>query len=136
MIDIEKDIKYLTELIRKYPKIKEFRLIRAKIYTVICQYHKALNDYEIANDNYLPIAPITICKKYNLIEETIRCYERAIKEDKNDYISYMSRAYFYKDIGEKAKALKDCKTALKLCPKNDFEIKGIKKLIREIKKMK
>ena len=136
MYSIEEDIKYLTELIRKYPKIKEFRLIRAKLHVVLCQYNKAINDYERVTDNYLCIAPITICKKYNLVEETKRCYEREMREDKDNYMNYTSRAYFYKDIGEKAKALNDCKIALKLCPKNEFVISSIKELIRKINKIK
>ena len=136
MYSIEEDIKYLTKLIRKYPKIKEFYLIRAKLYTVICQYDEAINDYERVTDNYLPISPITICKKYNLVEEVEKVYKEETKADKNNYINYISRAHFYKDIGEKSKALKDCKTALKLCPKNKFVISGIRKLIREINRMK
>ncbi len=136
MVNIKEEIKYLTELIKKYPSIKEFCLIRAKLYTVTLQYDKAIKDYESLTDNYLPLAPITICKKYNLIEEMIRCYEKEIKENKNNYMNYTSRSYFYKDIGEKAKAINDCKTALKLCPKNKLVIENIKKLIKELNKMK
>ena len=134
MVNIREEIKHLTELIKKYPSIKEFRLIRAKLYTITCQYNAAINDYERLTDNYLCIAPITICKKYNLIEETKRYYEENIKEDRNNYRNYLSRAHFYKDIGEKSKAINDCKITLKLCPKNELVKEYVKELIKKCSK--
>ena len=136
MYSIEEEIKEVSSLIKKYPKIKEFYLIRAKLYEEVLQYVNALNDYKKATDNYLCMAVKTICKKYNLVEEVEKIYKKEIKANKNNYRNYISRAYFYIDIGKKGKALKDYKTALKLVPKNDFEIKSIKELIKKIKKTK
>ena len=132
MVTIEKTTKEVTEVIHKYPQIKEFYLIRAKLYTEICEFRKAIADYERVTDNYFCRTVLSIYKKYHLTKEVEKYYRKEIKADKSNYKNYISRAYFYMDIGEKAKALKDCKTALKLCQKNKFLTKYIKTLIKKL----
>lgn len=136
MVSIKGMIKELNEVIEKYPKVKEFYLIRAKLYTKICEFGKAIEDYERVTDNYLCHTVSSVYKKYNLTKEVEKYYKKAIKDNKNNYKNYTSRAYFYMDIGEKEKALKDCNTALKLCPKNKLIIESIENLITKINQTK
>ncbi len=136
MFDFEEEIKEVTKLIKKYPHIKDFYLIRAKLYTKMWQYDKAIRDYETANNNFLCRAIISVCRKHNLVKEITNYYKKEIKENKNDFKNYISRAYFYRDIGQKSKALCDCKTALKLCPKNKIVIDIIEQLIKDLEKIK
>lgn len=80
------------------------------------------------------MAVITICKKYNLVEEVEKIYKKETKADKNNYRNYTGRAYFYIDTGKKEKVLQDFKIALKLCPKNKFIIGNIKTSIKKLSK--
>ena len=134
MFNIEEEIKEVSGLIKKYPDIKEFYLIRAKLCTEILRYDEAIKDYEMANNNFLCKAIISVCKKYNLVKEVEKYYAKEIKENKNDYINYISRAYFYTNIGNKEKALDDCKTALKICHEHKIVMDNIKTLIKKINK--
>ncbi len=133
MESIKEEMEEINNFIKKYPHIKDFYLVRAKLYTQIGEYTKAIKDYESVTNNHIGWATIGICRKYHLLEEVEKHYKKEIKADKNNFINYISRAYFYTDINKKSEALADCKTALKLCPKNKLIIEIIEDLIKKLK---
>ena len=117
--NIEERIKEFNEIIRKYPNINEFYIGRAILYEENKQYKEALDDYRRANSNNFFYDIISICERNNLKKEAEELYTKAIKEDKENIKNYIRRAYFYKCIGERRKALCDCNTVLKVDPNNE-----------------
>ncbi len=59
-----------------------------------------------------------ICERNDLIKEAERLYTKEISKDKKNAENYICRAYFYLRNGRNKKAICDCKTALKLSPKD------------------
>ena len=59
-----------------------------------------------------------ILERNDLIKEAEEIYTREINEDKNNAKNYIGRAYFYLRNGKNKKAISDCKTAIKLSPKD------------------
>ncbi len=88
--NIKERIKEYSEMIEKYPDIKEFHIERAKLY---CE------------------------TGFN--KEAEKFYTKAINKDKNNINSYINRLYFYIRIREMEKAISDCKAILKLSPKEE-----------------
>ena len=118
--DIKEKIKEFTELIKNHPDVKEFYVYRAFLYEKTKQYQKAIEDYK----KTLPITYICfnmadICERNGLIKEAENFYTKAINKDKNNTYNYISRIYFYLRNKEIEKAVSDCKTVLKLSPKNE-----------------
>ncbi len=134
--DIKQLIKEFDELIKKYPTVKEFYLVRAELYGKVKKYKKASEDYKRIRNCYILNDIISICERYNLIEEVEVIYTKAINKDKNNPENYMKRASFYALTNKKKKALSDCKTVLKLHPKNKIIIEMAEMLIKKLSKTK
>ena len=127
--NIEERIKEFSELIKKYPYIKELYLERAKLYDKSKQYKKAVEDYKQLFPGYYACRDIiSVCEETGLKEEAEQFYTKAINKDKSNIDNYIRRAYFYMRIGETEKAVLDCKTVLKLSPKNET-ILTLKKIL-------
>lgn len=119
-MNIKKRIKDFSELIKKYPDVKELYKERAKLYGEIKEYKKAFEDFKKAYFGYYALENvITVCEKAGLIKEAERLYTKAINADKNNINGYIRRIYFYIRIGKIEKAVLDCKTVLKLSPKDE-----------------
>ena len=120
MIDnIEGKIKEFSEMIKKYPDVKEFYLGRANLYEQIKEYKKAIEDYKRVCIRYIWYDIVSVCKRNKLYKEVEDFYTNAIERDKNNKENYFCRAYFYLNIREYKKAITDCKTGLKLEPKDE-----------------
>ena len=74
-----------------------------------------------------------ICERNNLIKEAERLYTKEINKDKKNAENYISRAYFYIRNGKNKKAICDCKTAIKLSPKNKIILTLAEMLIHKAK---
>ena len=74
-----------------------------------------------------------ICERNDLIKEAERLYTKEINKDKNNAGNYIRRAYFYLRNGENEKAIHDCKTAIKLSPKDKIILTLVEMLIKEAK---
>ena len=131
--DIKEKIKEFDDMIKKYPSVKDFYLGRAELYGKVKNYKKAFEDYKKARDHYIYNDIASICEKYNLVEEAERIYIKAINKDKNNPENYIKRASFYALTNKNKKALADCKTVLKLHPKNKIIIEIAKMLIEKLK---
>ncbi len=119
-MNIKERIKEFSELIKKYPDLKELYMERAKLYDEIKDYKNAVEDFKKAYFGYYACEDImTVCEKAGLIKEAERLYSKAINIDKNNVYNYIKRIHFYIRIGEIAKAVLDCKTVLKLSPKDE-----------------
>ena len=134
--DIEGKIKEFDEMIKKYPMVKEFYLGRANLYEELKEYQKAVEDYKKACVHYIWYDIVSICKRNRLYKEVEEFYTNAINRDKNNAESYFCRAYFYTNIGEYKKALADCKTILKLEPKNESVLELEEILLEKLNKKK
>ena len=130
--EIKEQIKEFNKLIKKYPNIEELYTGRAILYTKIGEYEKALKDYERGYENYI-YDIVAICKRNNLIKEVEEFYTKKIDKDKNNIVSYLSRARFYMSIGEDRKALADCETILQLYPDNNLVLEFKRELIKKLK---
>lgn len=118
--DIKEKIKEFTELIKKHPDVQELYIYRAFLYEKTKQYQKAMEDYK----KTLPITYICfnmadICERNGLIKEAEKFYIKEINKNKNNIPNYISRIYFYLRNKEIEKAILDCKTVLKLSPKDE-----------------
>ena len=130
--EIKEQIKEFDKLIKKYPDIYELYIGRAILCAKIGEYEKALKDYERGHENYI-YDIVAICKRNNLIKEVEEFYTKRIDKDKNNIVSYLSRARFYMSIGEDRKALADCETILKISPNNNLVLEFKKELIKKLK---
>ena len=84
------------------------------------RYKNALEDYKKAlPENYICFDMASICEKNGLIKEAEKFYTKMINLDKNNISNYVSRIYFYMRVGEIEKAVLDCKTLVKLSPRNE-----------------
>ena len=119
-------------MIKKYPRIEVLYADRARLYGKINKHKKASEDYKKARNCYILNDIISICEKYNLIEEAEIIYTKAIKKDKNNPETYMKRASFYALTNKNKKALADCKTVLRLRPQNKIIIEMAEMLIKEL----
>jgi len=129
--DIKEKIKEFSDLIEKYPYVKEFYIYRAYLYEKTKQYQKAMKDYKtILPTQYLNFDIAYICEKKGLFKEAERFYTQAINEDKKNIHKYIRRIRFYLSIKETDKAILDCKTALELFPKEET-IKTLKRILTE-----
>jgi len=77
-----------------------------------------------------------ICERNNLLQEAERLYTKEINVDKNNATNYVRRAYFYMRNGKKEKAIRDCKTAQKLSPKDETILTIIELLLKQLEQMK
>ena len=137
MVDnIQEKIKEFSEMIKKYPEVKEFYLGRANLYEQIKEYKKAIKDYRRICIHYIWYDVVSICKRNRLYKEVEDFYTNAIKRDKNNIENYFCRAYFYMNIGEYRKSLSDCKTVLKLDPNNEHILTLQEILLEKLKKGK
>ncbi len=117
--DDKEQIQKFSEMINKYPNIKEFYINRARLYEDNKEYEKALEDYKKILPNYYICSDIaTICERNGLTKEAETFYTEDINIDKNNIQKLIRRAYFYARIGEVEKALADCATVLELSPDN------------------
>ena len=129
--DIKEQIKEFSELIKRYPYVKEFYIYRAYLYEKTKQYQKALEDYKaIVPPQYLNFDIAGICEQNGLIKEAERFYTQAIKEDKKNIHKYLRRIYFYIRTKKIEKAILDCKTVLELSPTNET-IQTLKRILTE-----
>ena len=134
--NIEQKIKEFDEMIKKYPYVKEFYLGRATLYEELKQYKKAIQDYKRVCIEHIWYDMVSICKRNRLYKEVEDFYTNAINANKNCAKKYYCRAFFYMDIGQYKKALSDCKTALKLNPKNDYVLELKEILLERLNKPK
>ena len=134
--NIKQQIKEFDEMIKKYPSVKEFYLVRAQLCRKVKKYKKASEDYKRARNCYILNDIISICEKYDLIEETERIYTKAINKDKNNPENYMKRGSFYALTNKNKKAITDCKTVLKLNPKNKIIKEMAEMLIKKLSETK
>ena len=117
---IKEKIKEFTELIEKYPEIKELYVYRAFLYEKTKQYKKAIEDYKkTLPKDYICFNIADICERNGLVKEAEHFYTKAINEDKNNIYNYIFRIHFYMRTKEIEKALLDCNTVLKLSPKEE-----------------
>ena len=120
MEDIKQQIKEYSELIKKYPDVKELRIERAKLYDADGQYKKAVEDFKKTLTGYYCFENIIkVCEEAGLTEEAERLYIKAIEADKENICNYLEKIYFHMRQKEFEKALADCKKVLKLFPKNE-----------------
>lgn len=118
--NIKEQIQKFSEMINKYPNIKEFYINRARLYEDNKEYEKALADYKKTLPNYYIYSDIaTICERNGLTKEAEAFYTEDINTDESNVKNYIRRAYFYTRIGEVEKALSDCATVLALSPDNE-----------------
>ena len=123
-------------MIKKYPSVKEFYIVRAQLCRKVKKYKKACEDYKRARNCYILNDIISICEKYNLIKEVEIIYTKAINKDKKNSENYMKRASFYALTGKNKKAIIDCKTVLKLRPKNKTILEMAEVLIKKLSEIK
>ncbi len=129
--NIKEQIKEFSELIKKYPHVKEFYIYRSYLYEKTKQYQKAIEDYKmIVPAYYLNFDIAGVCEQNGLIKEAERFYTQAINEDKKNIHKYFHRIYFYIRIKEIEKAILDCKTVLEISPKEET-VKTLKKILTE-----
>ena len=133
---IEEKIKEFSEMIKKYPSVKEFYLGRATLYEEIGEYKKAVADYKRLCIHHIWYDIVSICKRNRLYEEVENFYTKAINIDKNDVKNYYCRAYFYMIICEYKKALADCKKGLKLDAEDKHILSLQETLIEKLNKRK
>ena len=118
--DTKEKIKEFSDLIKKYPYIKELYVYRAILYEKSKQYKKAIEDYKMTLPHqYICFNMADICERNGLNKEAEEFYTKVIKKNTKDIYKYMDRICFYIRNKETAKALSDCKTVLKLSPKNE-----------------
>ena len=134
--NVEQKIKQFDEMIKKYPDVKEFYLGRATLYEEIGKYKKAIQDYKRVCIEHIWYDIVSICRRNRLYKEVENFYTNAINADKNNAKKYYCRAYFYMNIGQYKKALSDCKTALKLNPKNEYMLELEEILLEKLNKPK
>ena len=77
-----------------------------------------------------------ICERNNLLQEAERLYTKEINVDKNNARNYVCRAYFYMRNGKKEKAIRDCKTAQKLCPNDKIILPIIELMLKRLEQIK
>ena len=119
-LNAEERIKEFSELIKKYPRVKEFYIERAKLYEAKGQYKKAVEDFKKSLPDFYCFNNIKdLCEEKSLIKEAENFYTKAIKENKNDVYKYIDRLHFYMRNREIEKAILECKTILKLSPKDE-----------------
>ena len=129
--NVKEQIKEFSELINKYPYVKEFYIYRAFLYEKTKQYQKAMEDYKtILPPQYLNFDIAGICEKNGLVKEAEKYYTQAINEDKKNIHRYISRIHFYMRIKEIDKAILDCKKVLKLSPKKET-IQTLKRILTQ-----
>ena len=129
--NIKEQIKEFSELIKKYPHVKEFYIYRSYLYEKTKQYQKAIEDYKmIVPAYYLNFDIAVVCEQNGLIKEAERFYTQAINEDKKNIHKYIRRIYFYIRVKKIEKAILDCKTVLKISPKDEI-VKTLKKILTE-----
>jgi len=127
--NIKEKIREFSRIIKRYPNIKEFYIERAKLYGEIKEYKKAFEDFKKTLDEYYTCEDIaTVCEKVGLKKEAENFYTKAINENKNNPNAYINRIYFYMRTGETEKAISDCKTVLKISPK-DENISTLKQIL-------
>ena len=118
--DNKEKIKEFTELIKNHPEVKELYIYRAFLYEKTKQYQKAMEDYKkTLPTRYVCINLADICERNGLIKEAEKFYIKEINKNKNNIPNYISRIYFYLRNKEIEKAILDCKTVLKLSPKDE-----------------
>ncbi len=118
--NINEKIKDFTEVIKRNPNIKELYIERAKLYDAKWQYKKAAEDFKRALPDYYTFSDIKeVCEKNYLIKEAEYFYTKEINKNKNSIDAYMQRLHFYMRIKQIEKAILDCKTILKLSPKDE-----------------
>ena len=83
--------------------------------------------------NYISDDIKDIYERNDLIKEAERLYTKEINADKNNAENYIRRAYFYMRNGKNEKAISDCKTAIKISPKNKTILTLAEMLINEAK---
>ena len=117
--NIEERIKEYSEMIKKYPGVKEFHIERAKLYCEIREYEKAVEDFKKTLEGYYVCQKIArVCEESGFNRDAEYYYTKAINKDKNNVNNYIDRLYFYMRIREIEKAISDCKAILKLSPKD------------------
>ena len=118
--NIKERIKEYSEMIEKYPSVKEFHIERAKLYCEIKEYEKAVEDFKKTLEGYYAYQNIaTVCEERGFNRDAEFYYTKAINKDKNNINNYIDRLYFYMRIKEMEKAISDCKAILKLSPKDE-----------------
>lgn len=118
--NIKERIKQFSEIIERHPDIKELYIERAKLYGEIKEYKKAFEDFKKTLHGYYVCKDIMmICKELGLNNEIERLYTKAINKDKKNISNYIDRIYFYMRIGKIEEAISDCKTVLKISPKEE-----------------
>ena len=129
MNNIKERIKELSEIIKRHPCVDDLYIERAKLYEKLKLYKQALDDYKKTfPDYYICKNIVTVCEDNGLIKEAERLYTKAINADINNIEVYIKRICFYMRTGEIEKAITDCKTVLKLFPK-DENILTLKKIL-------
>ena len=129
MSNIKERIKELSEIIKRHPDINDLYIERAKLYEKLKLYKQALDDYKkIFPGYYVCKDIITLCEENGLIKEAEKLYTKAINTDINDIEVYIKRICFYMRTGQIEKAISDCKTVLKLSPKEE-NILTLKKIL-------
>jgi len=127
--NIKERIKEYSEMIEKYPSVKEFHIERAKLYCEIKEYEKAVKDFKKILEGYYACQNIIkVCEEKGFNKDAEKFYTKAINKDKNNINNYINRLYFYMRIKEMEKAISDCKAILKLSPK-DETILTLKKIL-------
>ena len=118
--NIKERIKQFSEIIERNPDIKELYIERAKLYGEIKEYKKAFEDFKKTLHGYYVCKDIMmVCKELGLNNEIERLYTKAINKDKKNISNYIDRIYFYMRIGKTEEAISDCKTVLKISPKEE-----------------
>ncbi|MBO4707360.1 MAG: hypothetical protein J5594_02220 [Elusimicrobiaceae bacterium] len=130
--EIKEEIKEFNKLINKYPHIAELYIGRAVLYAKIGEYEKAVKDYETAHEDHI-YDIIAVCMRHNLSGEIERLYTQKVNKDKNNVVNYISRARFYRTMGENKKALADCESILEISPNNKLILEMKKAIIKELK---
>ena len=118
--NIKERIKQFSEIIERHPDIKELYIERAKLYGEIKEYKKAFEDFKKTLHGYYVCKDIMmVCKELGLNNEIERLYTKAINKDKKNISNYIDRISFYINIGKIEEAIADCKTVLKISPKEE-----------------
>ena len=118
--NIKERIKQFSKIIERNPDIKELYIERAKLYAENKEYKKAFEDFKKTLHGYYVCKDIMmVCKELGLNNEIERLYTKAINKDKNNISNYINRISFYINIGKIEEAIADCKTVLKISPKEE-----------------